>query len=276
MRSLGAVPAHRVYGPSEHLFHADTRRAIALDPRTFGFRRHGSAMKLFMQEAYGLSNIPAEVAPAGVPLLAYRPVEAVPRKEHDPRFAEYASTDLPSTQDCSLEKLRNAVVDLLHAVSRAFQDEPEEAYGCVLHAAELLRKEASSAIAGLNLDGGQSAGPPTLRGGLAPWMVRRVSTHIETHLDSAISSADLAGLIKQSVYHFCRAFRESFNESPHRYVMRRRIERAQGLMLQTNMSLAQVAIECGLADQAHLNKSFRRFVGESPSAWRRARTARAQ
>jgi AraC-like DNA-binding protein len=233
-------------------------------------------MKLFMQEAYGLSNIPAEVAPAGVPLLAYRPVEAVPRKEHDPRFAEYASTDLPSTQDCSLEKLRNAVVDLLHAVSRAFQDEPEEAYGCVLHAAELLRKEASSAIAGLNLDGGQSAGPPTLRGGLAPWMVRRVSTHIETHLDSAISSADLAGLIKQSVYHFCRAFRESFNESPHRYVMRRRIERAQGLMLQTNLSLAQVAIECGLADQAHLNKSFRRFVGESPSAWRRARTARAQ
>jgi AraC family transcriptional regulator len=55
--------------------------------------------------------------------------------------------------------------------------------------------------------------------------------------------------------------------------MRRRIERAQGLMLQTNLSLAQIALDCGLADQAHLNKSFRRFVGQSPGAWRRARSA---
>jgi AraC family transcriptional regulator len=55
--------------------------------------------------------------------------------------------------------------------------------------------------------------------------------------------------------------------------MRRRIERAQGVMLRTSSSLAQIAAECGLADQAHLNKSFRRFVGESPGAWRRARTA---
>jgi transcriptional regulator GlxA family with amidase domain len=43
------------------------------------------------------------------------------------------------------------------------------------------------------------------------------------------------------------------------------------MMLQTPLPLAQIAIECGWADQAHLNKSFRRFVGESPGAWRRAR-----
>jgi len=73
------------------------------------------------------------------------------------------------------------------------------AYGCVLLAAELLREEASSAIAGLDLDDSQSAAPPTPRGGLAPWMVRKVSTHLEAHLDSAISSADLAGLAKQRV-----------------------------------------------------------------------------
>jgi AraC family transcriptional regulator len=194
-------------------------------------------------------------------------------KEQDLRFAEYAAADLLSAQECSLEKLRNAVLDLLHAVSRALQEKPAEANGYVLRAAELLRKEPLSAMAGLDLDDSQSAAPPTLSGGLAPWMVRKVSIHIETHLHSSISSADLAGLAKQSVCHFCRAFRESFNESPHRYVMRRRIERAQGLMLQTNLSLAQIAIECGLADQAHLNRSFRRFVGECPGAWRRARVA---
>jgi AraC family transcriptional regulator len=227
-----------------------------------------SAMRLFMQEAHGLSNMPEEVAP--VPELAHPPDELVPRKDRDPR---HASANLPGAQKCSLENLRHAVTDFLCAASRAFQDKPEEAYGYVLHAAELLRTEASSAIAGLDLDDRQSAAPPTPRGGLAPWMIRKVSTYIETHLDSVISSADLARLAKQSVHHFCRAFRESFDESPHKYVMRRRIERAQGLMLQTSLSLAQIAIECGLADQAHLNKSFRRFVGERPGAWRRARVA---
>jgi AraC family transcriptional regulator len=235
-----------------------------------------SEIRLFMHEAYGASNVPAEVAPAPEPVLAHRPVEAVPRKEQDPRIAERASANPPSAQECPLERLRNAVADLLCAVNRAFQDNPEEVYGCVLHAAELLRKEASTAIPSLDFDDGQSAAPPTPRGGLAPWMVRKVSTHIETHLDSAFSSSDLAGLTKQSVYHFRQAFRKSFGESPHQYVMRRRIERAQGLMLQTNLSLAQIAIECGLADQAHLNKSFRRFVGERPGAWRRARAVAPQ
>jgi AraC family transcriptional regulator len=53
--------------------------------------------------------------------------------------------------------------------------------------------------------------------------------------------------------------------------MRRRVERAQGLMLRSDVSLAQIAIDCGFADQAHFNKSFRRILGESPGAWRRAR-----
>jgi transcriptional regulator GlxA family with amidase domain len=49
------------------------------------------------------------------------------------------------------------------------------------------------------------------------------------------------------------------------------MERAQGLMLTTNASLGQIAADCGLADQAHFNKLFRKFAGESPGAWRRAR-----
>ena len=135
-------------------------------------------------------------------------------------------------------------------------------------APELLRT-ATTVIEGRDLH--ESAAPQIARGGLAPWMVRKLSTYIETHLDSTISSVDLAEMAEQSVSHFGRAFRESFDEAPHTYVMRRRIERAQGLMLQTNLSLAQIAIDCGLSDQAHFNKSFRRFVGQSPGAWRRAR-----
>src|SRR5258708_32885123 len=90
------------------------------------------------------------------------------------------------------------------------------AYGCVLLAAELLREEASSAIAGLDLDDSQSAAPPTPRGGLAPWMVRKVSTHLEAHLDSAISSADLAGPAEKGVPRL--AFRKSSTNARARNV----------------------------------------------------------
>jgi AraC family transcriptional regulator len=109
------------------------------------------------------------------------------------------------------------------------------------------------------------------RGGLAPRQVRDVRIFIETNLESPLTTKDLASAANLSTFHFCRAFRVSFNMTPHAYVMRRRIERAQGLMLQTDTSLGQIAMDCGLADQAHFNRLFRRLVGDSPGAWRRAR-----
>jgi AraC family transcriptional regulator len=198
-------------------------------------------------------------------------IDAVSGKKRDTRFAQYDSAELPGAQKHSLETFRNAIADLLYAVSRVFQEKPEEAHGYVSRAAELLRTDPTSEIKGRFLSEIESAAPQTARGGLAPWIVRKLSTYIETHLDSAICSVDLAVIAELSVSHFSRAFRKSFDEPPHSYVMRRRIERAQGLMLQTNLSLAQIAIGCGLSDQAHFNKSFRRFVGQSPGAWRRAR-----
>jgi AraC-like DNA-binding protein len=73
------------------------------------------------------------------------------------------------------------------------------------------------------------------------------------------------------MFHFAVAFRNSVGESPREHIIRRRIERAQGLMLSTEKSLSDIAAECGLADQAHLTRLFRRIVGDSPAAWRRAR-----
>src|SRR5579862_5416267 len=101
--------------------------------------------------------------------------------------------------------------------------------------------------------------------------MRRVSAYIETNLDTKIGTKDLATLLGLSSFHFSRAFRDSFGEPPHAYLMRRRLERAQGLMLTTSAALADIAASCGLVDQAHLNKLFGRLVGESPGSWRRAR-----
>ena len=51
----------------------------------------------------------------------------------------------------------------------------------------------------------------------------------------------------------------------------RRIELAQGLMLTTGASLSEIALSCGMSDQSHFTRSFRRMVGEAPSSWRQTR-----
>jgi AraC family transcriptional regulator len=114
-----------------------------------------------------------------------------------------------------------------------------------------------------------------VRGGLAPWQFRRITTSIDANLDGTLRTADLATLVGLCARHFTRAFSESFGYTPHRCVMRRRVERAQRLMLTTAAPLGQIALECGLADQAHFSKLFLRFAGESPASWRRARTCQA-
>ena len=172
----------------------------------------------------------------------------------------------------SLERLKIAVAELLNAVSNALQDERESAEACIRRASAILRFDLPGEISGVAAPLTSAAPPKLIRGGLAPWQIRRVTTHIETNLDAAITTKDLAVLARLSSFHFCRAFRDSFGESPHGYVTRRRVERAQGLMLTTNASLGQIAADCGFTDQAHLSNLFRRIVGESPGVWRRART----
>jgi transcriptional regulator GlxA family with amidase domain len=115
------------------------------------------------------------------------------------------------------------------------------------------------------------AGPNLFaKGGLAPWQIRKVAAHVEASLDDSIGVDDLAALARLSVSQFSRAFKQSFGQAPHGYVMARRIARAQALMLGAREPLSQIAAAVGLADQAHLSKLFRRFTGETPNAWRRA------
>jgi AraC family transcriptional regulator len=107
-----------------------------------------------------------------------------------------------------------------------------------------------------------------VRGGLAPCQIARILIYIESHIDATIRVSDLAKVANLSALYFPRAFRLSFNRSPHAYLMRRRIARAQVLMLRSAACLGQIAAECGLSDQAHFSRLFRRFLGETPGAWR--------
>lgn len=172
----------------------------------------------------------------------------------------------------SLERLRTVVAELFKAVNNALQGERVSAKICIKRAGAVLQAEPALVSFGSERGFSNAERPKSMRGGLAPWQIRRVTTHIEANLDASIRIKDLATLIRLSPCHFCRAFKDSFGDTPHGYLLRRRMERAQGLMLATKVPLGQIAAECGLADQAHFNRVFRRFVGESPGVWRRART----
>jgi AraC-like DNA-binding protein len=107
--------------------------------------------------------------------------------------------------------------------------------------------------------------------GLAPWQLRRACAFIDAQLCGDPSVSDLAGECRLSASHFARAFRQSTGMAPHRWIMKRRMERAKELLLEGNLDLAQVALTSGFFDQSHFTRAFGRSEGHSPGKWRRLR-----
>jgi AraC family transcriptional regulator len=118
--------------------------------------------------------------------------------------------------------------------------------------------------------------PASARGGLAPWQKRKVDRYLRENLDRPVRLNAVAEQVTLSVSYFSRAFKETFGTTPHMHMLQLKLELAQKLMLTTEEPLSQIALACGLADQAHLSKLFRRVVGETPSAWRRRNLTDAQ
>jgi AraC-like DNA-binding protein len=149
-------------------------------------------------------------------------------------------------------------------------------------AEEALETNGPSALSSIQralsiLEGHGAVGPSAAtrsgvsKGGLAPWQARKIKAHIDANLAGVVFIQDLAAIAQLSVRHFSLAFRQSFGRPPHAWIVQRRIEKAQRLMLLTDDPLAQIALDCGLADQAHLSRWFRRLTGVSPAAWRKQR-----
>lgn len=111
----------------------------------------------------------------------------------------------------------------------------------------------------------------TARGGLTPRALRCVREYIDGHLAENIRLEVLAEVAGLSRCHFARAFKQSVGVAPHGYVMQRRLERAERLLAETELSLSQVALDSGFADQSHFSSCFRKHFGTSPRSFRRSR-----
>lgn len=114
-----------------------------------------------------------------------------------------------------------------------------------------------------------SVGKP-LGGSLGLSAQRRVLAYIDGQLASDLSINDLAKEVQLSPFHFARLFKNTFGTTPHRFVQARRLAAATTMLkLQPNLPIAEVAVECGFASQAHLTHVMQRHVGATPAEVRR-------
>ena len=111
--------------------------------------------------------------------------------------------------------------------------------------------------------------PPPASGAFSQRDWRQVCEYIDSHLQEEIALPDLAQTAGWSVRHFARMFRQSTGQTPHNFIVRRRIERAKGLLRKPDLQLADIALTCGFADQSHFTTSFRKATGLTPLRWRR-------
>ena len=92
---------------------------------------------------------------------------------------------------------------------------------------------------------------------------------LDANLDGKLPLSQLAEKCGLSTRHFARAFRQSTGVPPHRWLLSRRVDRAKDLLRDPALSLAEVALACGFADQSHFTRMFTTLVGLSPGLWRR-------
>ena len=153
------------------------------------------------------------------------------------------------------------VISLLDAAMHQLYRTENTAHETILKAASLLRQQ---------IDPPTARDVPNERGRLLAWQVRKVRDYIDSHIAGPVLVTDLCALVQRSDAHFSRCFKRSFGESPHAFLVRRRVELAAQYMLTTDASLSDIALRCDFSDQAHLCKHFRQAAGQTPAVWRRA------
>jgi AraC family transcriptional regulator len=106
------------------------------------------------------------------------------------------------------------------------------------------------------------------REGLDRRRLFRVLDYIEANLEGDLTIDRIASIACLSRYHFARSFKQAVGQSPHRYISAKRLERAKALLVQSNLSLVDIALNLSFSCQANFSRAFRRATGQTPSQYR--------
>ena len=161
--------------------------------------------------------------------------------------------------DQQFHQVANSLAMLVETARRELERDREAAKASLVTASHILQAEIER-CSGANGSTG---------GGLAAWQIQRVRSYIDSNLHRTIHIRDLSAVARRSPAHFSRKFKLTVGESPHAYVVRRRLERACHLMMTSAEPLSEIALSVGFSDQAHLCRLFRQAFGQSPANWRR-------
>lgn len=135
-------------------------------------------------------------------------------------------------------------------------------------AGRLLSEDIATLVVGeLAREAGRST--RVHKGGLAPRRLAAVRDFVEANLARDVSLAEMAAVAGLSPYHFCRVFKGATGTTPHRYLVERRVRRAQDLLTSLpDEPLAQIALACGFSAQSHFTSTFRAVSGVTPAQFR--------
>lgn len=154
----------------------------------------------------------------------------------------------------------------------------------ILHVAQLLKSEAiNGGLSGSlyveslrnllaihllrNYTGVKQKSSPEV-GVLDTLKLQEIKDYIEENLAEEFTIANLAGLVPMSEFHFARTFKSLVGEPPHRYILKRRVERAKILLQVTQYSAAEIAYQVGFSNPSHFTSQFRKLVGATPKVYR--------
>lgn len=112
---------------------------------------------------------------------------------------------------------------------------------------------------------------PAERVALSPWQERRAKELMASQMDKGLSIARIASECSLSRSHFSRAFKKNTGLSPRDWFLQMRLDRARGLLSESALTISQISLDCGFADQSHFTRVFTRVVGITPFNWRRSK-----
>ncbi len=184
----------------------------------------------------------------------------------EPAFFKAAVSELGRTTDAELVpqlKLSDPLIDQMGLVLLAELE--SDGLGSCLYAESIATALAVHLLRRYSVRG-QLIREYT--GGLPKYKLQQVIDYINQHLDQNLTLQAIATTVQLSPYHFSRLFKQSTGLAPHQYVIQCRVERAKQLLVQGELTIAEVAYRVGFANQSHLNRHFKRLLGVTPKAVR--------
>jgi AraC family transcriptional regulator len=248
----------------ENMDVASTRHAVVVQldaPAVVEFKGSGEAFRTLHIQPGQVVILPA-MSPFSV---RSRNVGAFVAVGLEPQFLQLAAHELIDAD--RMELMMRVAIDepLLKEIALSMKSEVEagapggRCYGETLAHALAVHLVSRFATKGVQMrDAGR---------GLARFQLNRAIDFVHENLAEDISLDSLAKAAGLSAFHFARLFKRSTGLSPHQYVLRCRVERARGLLMQSQSSIAEVAVQVGFCDQSHLAAHFKRVYGVSPKAF---------